>query len=51
MLLHWGKEPDLIGIRERSAIDKLPPWERAECLALWNDVKDILKRARQFNVR
>ena len=47
MLMHWGKEPDLIGIREQSAIDKLPPSEREECRALWRDVDDILKRARQ----
>ncbi len=51
MLIHWGKEPDLIGIREQSAIDKLPPLEREECLALWSDVEEILKRARQFKAQ
>ncbi len=51
MLIHWGKEPDLIGIRERSAIEKLTPAEREECLALWSDVEEILKRARQFKAQ
>ena len=51
MLIHWGKEPDLIGIRERTAIDKLPPLERAECLALWSDVEETLKRARQIRAQ
>jgi serine/threonine-protein kinase len=37
-------DPDLAGLREPGAPDKLPAEERKECLALWNDVEALLRR-------
>jgi serine/threonine-protein kinase len=45
MLRLWQAEPDLAGIRDPSAIDKLPADEREECLSLWQEVGSLLKRA------
>jgi serine/threonine-protein kinase len=47
-LTHWQRDPDLRGLREPSALDKLPPAERQECSSLWRDVDALLKRARGF---
>jgi hypothetical protein len=44
MLTLWQTEPDLAGIRDPSAMDKMPADERAECLTLWQEVGSILKR-------
>ena len=38
-------EPDLAGVRERGALDKLSTEERADWLGLWNEVGTLLKRA------
>jgi hypothetical protein len=45
MLPLWQAEPDLAGIRDPGAIDKLPADEREECLSLWQEVGSLLKRA------
>src|SRR5262249_28958606 len=45
-LTHWQGDPDLSGLREPGALDKLPPAERQECRSLWRDVGALLKRAR-----
>ncbi len=44
-LTHWHIDPDLEGLRESSALDKLPADEQKECLALWEEVATLLKRA------
>ena len=46
-LAQWQVHPDLTGLREASARDKLSPDERTECLALWQAVGDLLRRARE----
>ena len=43
MLTLWQAEPDLAGLREPSALDKLSADERRECLALWDEVANVLK--------
>ena len=45
-LARWRENPDLAGLREPEALDKLPPAERQECRALWSDLDAQLKRAR-----
>jgi serine/threonine-protein kinase len=47
MLTLWQAEPDLAGIREPRAMDKLPADEREEWLALWNEVGAVLNRAQK----
>ena len=42
----WQADPDLVGLREPSAIGKLPTDERTECLALWQAVGDLLERVK-----
>jgi eukaryotic-like serine/threonine-protein kinase len=44
MLTQWQADPDLAGLREPSAIDKLSADERRECLALWKEVASVLNR-------
>jgi serine/threonine-protein kinase len=45
MLIQWQADPDLAGLRKRSALDKLSADERKECLALWKEVALVLNRA------
>ena len=45
-LSQWQQDPDLAGLRDAAALDKLPPAECQECRALWNDVDARLERAR-----
>jgi serine/threonine-protein kinase len=47
MLTRWQVDPDLAGLREPSALDKLSADERNECLALWNEVGAVLKRGQK----
>jgi serine/threonine-protein kinase len=47
MLMQWQADPDLAGLREPGAVDKLSADERKECLALWQAVGDLLRRARE----
>jgi serine/threonine-protein kinase len=44
MLTLWQAEPDLAGLRDPSAMDKMPADERKECLTLWQEVGSTLKR-------
>jgi serine/threonine-protein kinase len=44
-LAPWCEEPDLAGLRDAGALEKLPPAERQECQALWQEVADLLRRA------
>jgi eukaryotic-like serine/threonine-protein kinase len=38
---HWQMEPDLAGIREETALAKLPEAERDRCRKLWADVEAL----------
>jgi serine/threonine-protein kinase len=44
-LTRWQADPDLAGVREPGALDKLSAEERDEWLALWKEVGALLKRA------
>src|SRR5262249_28504105 len=44
-LAHWQEDPDLAGLRDEAALDKLPAEERAACERLWADVAALLKKA------
>jgi serine/threonine-protein kinase len=46
-LMHWRAKPDVAGLRDHDALDKLPPAERNECRALWGDIDALLKSARE----
>jgi hypothetical protein len=41
----WLDEPDLAGLRDRAALEKLPPEERAGWRKLWADVHALRDRA------
>jgi serine/threonine-protein kinase len=47
MLTQWQIDPDLAGLREPSAVDKLSADERKECLALWKAVAAVLNRTKK----
>jgi eukaryotic-like serine/threonine-protein kinase len=44
-LAPWRDDPDLAGLRDADALDRLPPAERQECRALWQEVAALLRRA------
>jgi Tfp pilus assembly protein PilF len=46
-LLHWQKDPDLAGLRDKNAVDKLPEPERDACRRLWADVDALLQRTQE----
>jgi serine/threonine-protein kinase len=48
VLTHWHVEPDLAGLREPGALEALSPDEQKECLALWEEVAAVLKRAQSL---
>ncbi|HYT92770.1 MAG TPA: hypothetical protein VEL76_28900 [Gemmataceae bacterium] len=37
-LARWRDDPDLAGLRDPGALDRLPAAERQECRALWSDL-------------
>jgi serine/threonine-protein kinase len=45
-LQHWKADPDLAGLREPSALAKLPADEQKACRALWAEFDAALRRAR-----
>ncbi|MFO0891165.1 MAG: tetratricopeptide repeat protein [Isosphaeraceae bacterium] len=45
VLAHWKEDPDLAGIRDPEALQKLPEAERKEWQALWSEVDRLLGRA------
>ncbi len=45
VLQHWQAHTDLAGLREPDALAQLPPNERATCLAFWQEVAALLRRA------
>jgi serine/threonine-protein kinase len=44
-LTHWGKDPDLAGVRDPAALAGLPADERAAWRKLWADVAALLHKA------
>src|SRR5262249_32610993 len=44
---HWQVDPELAGLREASATDRLSADERKECVALWQEVGNLLRRAQE----
>jgi serine/threonine-protein kinase len=47
LLTNWLTAPELAGVREPDALDGLSVDERKDCLALWRDVRSLLKRTSQ----
>jgi serine/threonine-protein kinase len=47
VLSHWQKGPDLAGLRDKAALAKLPPEERAAFARMWADVAALLKKAEE----
>ncbi len=45
-LAHWRADPDLAGLRDEKALRGLPPAEREECRALWQEVAAVDGRTR-----
>jgi serine/threonine-protein kinase len=43
-LAPWRDDPGLVGLRDAGALERLPPDERQECQALWQEVADLLRR-------
>jgi Flp pilus assembly protein TadD len=43
-LRHWQADSDLARLRDPSALEAMSPDERKECVALWQDVADMLNR-------
>jgi hypothetical protein len=41
----WRDDPDLAGLRDVVPLERLPPSERQECQALWQEVAALLRRA------
>jgi serine/threonine-protein kinase len=44
MLAHWQAEPDLAGIRDLQALDKVSAEERNDCFRMWDEVGAVLRR-------
>jgi hypothetical protein len=44
-LTHWREDPDLAGVRDPGAPEKLPEDERHAWRQLWADVAALLRRA------
>ncbi len=42
-LAPWRDDPDLTGLRDPAAVDRLPRSERQECRDLWRDFDTLLK--------
>jgi serine/threonine protein kinase/Flp pilus assembly protein TadD len=43
-LLHWQRDPDLAGVRDREALAKLPEAERKEWTKFWFEVAALLEK-------
>jgi hypothetical protein len=46
-LTHWRKDADLAGVRDESALARLPREEREQWRKLWTDVAALLKKVEQ----
>jgi tetratricopeptide (TPR) repeat protein len=47
-ILHWNINPDLAGLREPSALAKLPEDEQRACRALWTEVAALLSKCQNI---
>jgi serine/threonine-protein kinase len=47
LLTLWQTDPDLAGLRDPGALERLPADEQQEWRALWEEVSVVLKRARE----
>ena len=47
LLTHWQVDPDLAGLREPGALEKLSADERKDCLGLWAQVAAVLARSQK----
>jgi serine/threonine protein kinase len=47
MLKHWQQDSDFVGIRDKAALEKLPPDEQKACTQFWADVAALLKKAEE----
>jgi serine/threonine-protein kinase len=45
ILAHWQKDPDLAGVRDPAALEKLPKEEREAWKELWADIEAARKEA------
>jgi serine/threonine-protein kinase len=43
-LEHWQQDADLVSVRDKAALDKLPDNERQQWRQLWDDVAALLKK-------
>ena len=48
-LAHLWADPDLAGLLDQEALDRLPPAERQECRALWDAIDILIRRAQTIN--
>jgi hypothetical protein len=46
-LKHWQEDADLAGIRDKTALEKLPAEEREACQKLWADVEALLQKVQE----
>jgi tetratricopeptide (TPR) repeat protein/tRNA A-37 threonylcarbamoyl transferase component Bud32 len=46
-LRHWQKNPDLAGVRDDEALERLPEDEQAEWKKLWAEVAALLKKSEE----
>jgi hypothetical protein len=44
---HWQQDSELAGIRDRTAVARLPAEEQKACTQLWADVTALLKKAEE----
>jgi serine/threonine-protein kinase len=44
-LASWRDDSDLAGLRDENTLKRLPPAERQQCQALWQEVATLLRRA------
>ena len=47
-LAHLWADPDLAGLFDHDALDKLPPAERQECRTLWGEIDSLIGRAQNL---
>ena len=48
-LAHLWADPQLDGLLDHEALDRLPPAERQECHALWDAIDILIRRAETIN--
>jgi tetratricopeptide (TPR) repeat protein len=51
LLRHWRVDPDLAGVRDADALDKLPEDERGQWRQLWDDVDALVQKTVRARLR